>query len=150
MAEADIRYRRGQLVEANAEESARIGVPGNRRWLVLQNENTKERLDVVVCYVTAMYNDYGQKRLKRSTDVVLKKGTKIGEDRKMTEDSYIRCHQIYTLRTDSIHFVGRIPDPLMFKVDERLRSLLALPAKLDAYQQLLLDNMLQKTNHVKP
>ncbi len=139
MVEAGLLYRRGQLIRIKPEGSSRVGVPKDRCWLILQSDEVKERTDFVACYITSTLNEKGEKKYKRRTDASLKKGTKIGREETIRENSYIRCQELRVLHVNEIEaYVGRLPDIVMSSVDEKLRILLALPARLDAVQQIAL------------
>lgn len=135
-----IKYRRGHLVRITPDESTRVSVPKDRLWLIVQNDEVKSyNGQILCCYLTSAENENDRQKSRQDTDALLKAGAKLGQSKTLSKNSLIRCHELHLIAVDAIaEYVGTLSEAAMQGVDEKLRKLLSLPAKLDAYDSLRL------------
>jgi mRNA-degrading endonuclease toxin of MazEF toxin-antitoxin module len=116
--------RRGMLVGIRPEEQARIGVPGDRPWLILQTEKCRDRdsmRTVLACYLTDVRKKDGQLKPERCGDVPVTREN--GSE--VSKDSFARLSEIHSVReSEIIKYRGKVSPIEMLLVDATLRDLL--------------------------
>jgi mRNA-degrading endonuclease toxin of MazEF toxin-antitoxin module len=112
-------------------------VPKDRFWLIVQSDDVRDSLEVVVCYFTSVVNEQGRPKRALSTDALIKKGTDL-KKRALRADSFVRCGKLYSAGISEIRgYEGILPKSYMILVDKKLRLCLGLDtlAKLAASEK---------------
>lgn len=122
---ANPQYQRLQLVKISANESVRLDVPKDRPWLVVQSNDIRDSIDVVVCEFISKFNADGTKRRKLTTDVEVAAGT-VMSPKYTSHGSYIRCSQLYSAKASEIEYLGTLPGDYKLFVDLHLIDCLGL------------------------
>ena len=116
-------YIRGTLWLIKASAAKRLGVPKDRPWLIVQNDELCSYRGRIACYITSALNKAGKLKEFGDTRVLLGDDT----DTKLKKVSYVECGSIYTIRENEfLQVVGHISDQKVLDVKDALRVALDL------------------------
>jgi mRNA-degrading endonuclease toxin of MazEF toxin-antitoxin module len=123
-------HLRGRLCLVKPDVALRLGVPKNRPWLIVQNDDLASYPHRIACYTTGMLDK--NKKFKFTQMLSLDTHVPVIADgeNKLDKDSFIACGNIYTIRNDEfLRTTGKVSADVMGRVDVALAKALALKNK---------------------
>lgn len=117
-------------MELDPNDCKRLDTPKPERpWVVVQANEVKDSLDLLVCPMTGTLNQNKVEK-KQLSSFMLIKGNEIRsiKNAPWRKDSFVKCARICTvLATNKVKYVGFLSPKTMARIDHRLRFCLDLP-----------------------
>jgi mRNA interferase MazF len=117
-----MNVRRGDVVLVLYPFASGPGA-SRRPALIVQNDRDNRRLDnTLMAQITT-----NVRRAHEPTQLLIERSTPEGQQAGVLHDSVVSCNNLATVHEDRIdRVIGHLPDPLMRRIDECLKTALGL------------------------